>query len=111
MPGAISLISVSMKKFQHLFTNKYILTGIAFAVWMMFFDRNDLILQLKRIHELNKLQESEKTMALQIDNTNKELKLLKTNPETLEKYAREKYLMKKDNEDLFIVTFDSSSIR
>jgi cell division protein FtsB len=39
------------------------------------------------------------------------LDLLKTNPETLEKYAREKYLMKKDNEDLYIVTFDSSSIR
>jgi cell division protein FtsB len=50
-------------------------------------------------------------MALQISNTQKELELLKTNPETLEKYAREKYLMKKDNEDLYIVTFDSSSIR
>ena len=50
-------------------------------------------------------------MSLQISDTRQELQLLKTNPETLEKYAREKYLMKKDNEDLFIVTFDSSSIR
>lgn len=91
--------------------NKYLITGIAFAVWMAFFDRNDLILQLRRIHELSKLQESEKTMSLQISDTRQELQLLKTNPETLEKYAREKYLMKKDNEDLFIVTFDSSSIR
>ncbi len=100
-----------MKKIHPVLKNKYLLTGIAFAIWMVFFDRNDLTLQFRRINELNKLEESEKTMALQISNTKKELKLLKTNPETLEKYAREKYLMKKDNEELFIVTFDSSSIR
>ena len=100
-----------MNKIRFIFTNKYLITGIAFAVWMAFFDRNDLILQIKRMHELNKLQESEKTMTLQISDTRQELELLKTNPETLEKYAREKYLMKKDNEDLYIVTFDSSSIR
>ena len=100
-----------MKKFKKIFTNKYLITGIAFAVWMMFFDRNDLPSQITRIRELNKIERNEKNMALQIANTQKELKLLKTNPETLEKYAREKYLMKKDNEDLYIVTFDSSAIR
>ena len=68
-----------------------------------------LPLQINRIRELNKLKQSEKNMTLQISNTRKELELLKTNPETLEKYAREKYLMKKDNEDLYIVTFDSSA--
>jgi len=100
-----------MQKLRKLFSNKYLITGIAFAVWMMFFDRNDIPLQLKRIHELNKLQESEKVMDQQITDTKQELGLLKTNPETLEKYAREKYMMKKDNEDLFIITSDSSSIR
>jgi cell division protein FtsB len=100
-----------MNKFRHLFANKYLITGIAFAVWMMFFDRNDIPLQISRIRELHQLQQNEKVMTLQISNTQKELKLLKTNPTTLEKYAREKYLMKKDNEDLFVVTFDSSSIR
>ncbi|HEU5364082.1 MAG TPA: septum formation initiator family protein [Hanamia sp.] len=78
---------------------------------MVFFDRNDIPLQIHRIRELNKLEQSEKNMSLRISSTQKELDLLKTNPETLEKYAREKYLMKKDNEDLYIVTFDSSSIR
>lgn len=100
-----------MKKFNHLFTNKYLITGIAFAIWMMFFDRNDFPLQISRIRELNKMEQNEKNMALKISNTQQELKLLKTNPQTLEKYAREKYMMKKDNEDLYIVTFDSSSIR
>ena len=84
---------------------------MAFAIWMMFFDRNDFPLQFQRIRELNKLEQNQKNMTVLISNTQKELELLKTNPETLEKYAREKYMMKKDNEDLYIVTFDSSSIR
>ena len=100
-----------MSSLKSIFTNKYLITGIAFAIWMMFFDRNDITLQLKRIYELNKLQKSEKVMETQIADTKHELNLLKTNPETLEKYAQEKYLMKKDNEDLFIITSYSSSIR
>ncbi len=69
-----------MFKLKSIITNKYLLSGIAFAVWMTFFDRNDITLQLKRIHELNKLQESEKLMTMQIADTKKELDLLKTNP-------------------------------
>jgi len=83
--------------------SKYLIAGMAFVIWMLFFDRNDISLQLKRINELNKLQQSEKNMSRQIANTKKELELLKTNPSTLEKYAREKYMMKKDNEDLYII--------
>ncbi len=100
-----------MKQLRRIFTSKYLITGIAFAVWMTFFDRNDIPLQLSRMRELNKLKQNEKNMAVLIDNTQKESELLKTNPETLEKYAREKYLMKKDNEDLYVVTFDSSAVR
>ena len=100
-----------MPRFPKIFTNKYLITGIAFAVWMLFFDRNDLSLQLKRVQELNKLQENEKLMNDQIADTKHELRLLKTNPETLEKYAREKFMMKKENEDLYIISFDSSLIK
>ena len=100
-----------MQKIKSIFSNKYLITGIGFAVWMGFFDRNDISLQLKRINELKKLQKSEEVMNQQILATKRELSQLKTNPETLEKYAREKYLMKKDNEDLFIITSDSSSIK
>lgn len=100
-----------MQYLRSIFTNKYLITGITFAVWMLFFDRNDITLQLKRAHELKRVQVNEQVMDRQIADTKRELSLLKTNPETLEKYAREKYMMKKDNEDLFIITFDSSSIR
>ena len=78
---------------------------------MMFFDRNDIPLQMKRMSELRKLKQGEKNMSSQITNAKKELESLKTDPGTLEKYARERFLMKKDNEDLYLVTFDSSGIR
>ncbi len=100
-----------MPRLPKIFTNKYLITGIGFAIWMLFFDRNNLSLQLNRIQELHKLQQSEKVIDNQIADTKHELKLLKTNPETLEKYAREKFMMKKENEDLYIVTFDSSLIK
>ena len=96
-----------MKILQHIpswLKNKFLLTGVAFLVWMMFFDRNDLTLQWKRITELQRLEQSERKLNQQISDTKAELELLKTNPSTLEKYAREKYMMKKDNEDLFIIT-------
>jgi len=100
-----------LKTVSYLFKNKYLITGIIFALWMMFFDRNDIPLQVKRMSELRKLKQSEKNMAVQIANAQKELESLKNDPGTLEKYARERFLMKKDNEDLYIVAFDSSAIR
>jgi hypothetical protein len=83
--------------------SKYFLAGVAFVTWMFFFDRYDIPFQLKRINELKQLEQSERNMNMMISETKKELDLLKTNPSTLEKYAREKFMMKRDNEDLFIV--------
>lgn len=67
-------------------------------------DKNDLPTQWKRVMEFRTLQQSEKNMDKLISDTKQELELLKTNPSTLEKYAREKYMMKKENEDLYIIS-------
>lgn len=83
--------------------NKYFIAGAFFIVWMLFFDMKDWSLISGRREKLKDLQESEQHLNQQIADTRKELDLLKTNAQTIEKYAREKYLMKKDNEDLFIV--------
>ena len=91
------------KYIPRVLQSKYLITSLAFIAWMLFFDSDDITLQLKRVKELQQLQESEKIMDKQISDTKQELELLKTNPSTLEKYAREKYLMKKDNEDLYII--------
>ena len=84
--------------------NKYLLTAVGFAVWMLFFDDRDLyVTVLKQRHELNDLRKSKQYYEQQITGTKKELDQLKINAFTIEKYAREKYLMKRDNEDLFVV--------
>jgi cell division protein DivIC len=84
--------------------NKYLLTAVGFAVWMLFLDDRDFVTtHFKQRRELNKLEESRKYYEGQITNTQKELDQLKSNPTIIEKYAREKYLMKRDNEDLFLV--------
>lgn len=83
--------------------NKYLLAALCFLVWMAFFDPKDWGLIASRRDKLKELQESEHHLNQQIAETRKELNLLKTNAQSIEKYARENYLMKKDNEDLFIV--------
>ena len=95
-----------MKKFisiLKIFKNKYLIAMAFFVVWMFFFFPIDWQQSYSRIQKLNNLQESEQKLTQQITETQNELNLLQTSAETIEKYAREKYLMKKDNEDLFIV--------
>ena len=83
--------------------NKYLLTGAFFVIWMLFFDPKDILSDFERRDKLNELQTSELHLKQQITDAKQELGLLKNNAQSIEKYAREKYLMKKDNEDLFIV--------
>lgn len=83
--------------------NKYVIASVAFLVWMLFFDPKDWGLITARNIKLSELKQSEKQLTLLIKDTRKELSLLKTDAASIEKYAREKFFMKKDNEDLFIV--------
>jgi len=84
--------------------NKYWIAGTFFGVWMLFFDPKDLGSAVSRWQKYNELKTSEQHLQDQISDTKAELGQLKTNARTIEKYAREKYLMKKDNEDLFLVS-------
>jgi cell division protein DivIC len=95
-----------MKLLTHIpswIKNKYLLTGAFFVIWMVFFDPKDILSDLERRDKLKELQTSELHLKQQITDSKQELNLLKNNAQSIEKYAREKYLMKKDNEDLFIV--------
>jgi cell division protein FtsB len=85
--------------------NKYALSAICFFVWIMFIDDRDFITtHFRYVNELHKLEVQKKYYEDQISTVQAELDQLKHNPATLEKYAREKYLMKRDNEDLFLVS-------
>lgn len=85
------------------FKNKYVIASVVFLALILFFDPNDLFTQYNRTRELKELQQSRKYYSDQINKEQKELDQLKNDPTTLEKYARENYYMKRDNEDLFII--------
>jgi cell division protein DivIC len=95
-----------MKFLNHIpswLKNKYLISGMAFLIWIFFFDPKDIPSSINRIETYGKLQKNELHLTKLIAETNNDLNLLKTNPQTIEKYARESYMMKKDNEDLFII--------
>jgi cell division protein DivIC len=95
-----------MKLFAHIPTwlkNKYLVAIVAFGILMLFFDKNDVFLQLQRANRAKELEKTEAHQNILIMETQQELGFLKNSVQTIEKYAREKYMMKKDNEDLFIV--------
>ena len=89
--------------------NKYLLSITFFVVWMLFFNEKDFISEFKRKAKFAALQKSEQKLSEIIKETKLELGQLKTNAQTIEKYAREKYLMKKDNEDLFIISSNDTN--
>lgn len=96
---------IKENKFFKFFTNKYIIILSAFLIWMFFFDAN---VQLnkefkKEIKELNTTINFYKKEIRKDKNTIMELQ----DSLQLEKFAREKYLMKKDNEDIYIIEFDT----
>ncbi|MCC6838281.1 MAG: septum formation initiator family protein [Bacteroidia bacterium] len=92
-----------MKKVFFILRNKYLLTIVGLAVWVAFFDKNDLSTQLELREDVKKLEEERNYYASEIKQITSDIKELNTNPKTLEKFAREKYLMKKDNEDIFVI--------
>lgn len=83
--------------------NKYFLSLAGFIVWMLFFDPRDVYTQMERTRELKELQASKQYYQSEIELEKSELEQLINNPAMVEKYAREKYLMKRDNEDLFVI--------
>jgi cell division protein DivIC len=93
----------TLKPFIGYLKNKYVIVILVFVVWMAFFDPKDMGLILSRTSKLKELKTSEKHLKTEIQETKKELSLLKTDANSIEKYAREKFYMKKDNEELFIV--------
>jgi cell division protein FtsB len=102
-----------MKRFLYIpaiVTNKYLLAFIAFMVWMLFFDDRDFVTtHIRYPKELHQLQESKAYYQAEIKTTREELNQLKLNAATIEKYAREHFLMKRDNEDLFIISEEAEN--
>ena len=89
-----------------LFRNKYFLASLFFLVWLSFFDKNDFISQYKYRCELRQLNADRQYYIDELKKNKEDLKNLMGSPANLEKFAREKYFMKKDDEDIFIIVYN-----
>jgi cell division protein FtsB len=92
-----------MKKWISIFTNKYLLSFSFLVVWVLFFDENDSITQKGRLNDLSILNKKKKYYKSEIEIAKQELSDIQNNDDALEKFARERYMMKKDGEDIFII--------
>ena len=92
-----------LKRLPPAFRNFYVVTGLCFLGWMLFLDSNDLISRFKLGAKLRNLDREKAYYQEKIADVEKDRHELMTDRELLEKFAREKYLMKKETEDIFII--------
>lgn len=90
-------------KIPSFIRNKFVLTSLIFLIWILLFDSNNILDRMKDLRNLKQLERDRVYYLEQIKTDSARLQELRTNDKNLEKFAREQYLMKKDNEDIFIV--------
>jgi cell division protein FtsB len=92
-----------MKNLLRKLKNKYLLVSLIAFLWMLFFDRHDLLFQYRLRRKIKQLEQDKLYYQSLIQKLNEEKIMLIKNPDALEKYAREQYWMKQENEDLYII--------
>lgn len=97
------------KKWFQLLSNKYIWISVFFVIWMTFLDNYSFFDHQELDKEIEKLEENKKYYQEEIKKDQQSIQQLK-NSEQIEKYAREKYFMKKENEDIYIIEFENDSL-
>lgn len=83
--------------------NKYLVTSLAFVIWITFFDSNNLIEWSRVVLNIGQQESQKEYYKESIKSTEEKLRELTSNRDSLEKYAREQYLFKGDDEEVFIV--------
>lgn len=89
-----------MKKW---FSNRYVIIASILLLWLVFFDRNNLIYQYKLSKEIKALEKEQAFYSSEIESLKTQKAALNSDLDVLEKYAREKYLMKEPGEDLYLL--------
>ena len=102
--------SKQKKTWLKVVSNKYLLISLLFAVWMLFLDNYSYMDQRQLNKQIDELQDNKKYYQDEIKKDNQSIKLLK-NQDQVEKYAREKYYMKRENEDIYIVEYEGDTIK
>ncbi|MBQ3636047.1 MAG: septum formation initiator family protein [Bacteroidales bacterium] len=89
--------------FATLLNSKYMLVVIGFLLWMAFMDEDNIFVRYSYGKKIEVLEKEKAKLESEIESDKRKMKELKTNKESLEKFAREEYYMKKDNEVIFII--------
>ena len=93
-------------KLFRILSNKYVIILLLFVIWMIFFDENSFINHWELDKEIDNLEKSNEYYRDQIEQDKKVIDNL-NDPDSLEKYAREEYKMKKENEEIFLIEYDT----
>ncbi|MDR1756018.1 MAG: septum formation initiator family protein [Culturomica sp.] len=91
------------KKIARRFSNKYLLAGAFFLLWITFIDENSLVNQMQLRHKIATLTRQKEYYREKTEEDKRKISELLGNRDSLEKFAREQYLMKKRNEDIYII--------
>ena len=83
--------------------NRFFIAFAVFFIWVLLFDENNLLERSQLVKQYNQLEQDKKYYLQQLEKDSRRLEELQTNNENLEKFAREEYLMKKPNEDVFVI--------
>ncbi|MDA0325876.1 MAG: septum formation initiator family protein [Bacteroidetes bacterium] len=102
MKSTLKFLKNTLKPFRNIF----LVVTVIFIVWMLFFDANSWLIHRELNKEIEGLNTKKEFYEREIKSDTKEIKKLQT-PEGIEKYARENYNMKKENEDIYIIARDS----
>ena len=98
---------IRKKKWFSILTNIYILILTVFVIWMIFFDTNSLLIHMELKREINKLEKQKDFLKDEIKK-DKEIIDRLSDPEELEKFAREQYYLKKKDEEIYIIEYEDS---
>lgn len=97
------------KKWYRFLANKYFVVLLFFLFWMLFFDNYSYLDHRILNNQIEELEDNKKYYETEIKKDKVHIKQLK-NPDQIEKYAREKYFMKKENEDIYLIEFEGDSL-
>ena len=89
------------------FRNIYAIIGLIFFIWMVFLDTNSLVKFIGLKKKLDRLENEKTKLEIEILKDKELIKKLNDSIE-IEKYGREKYFLKKENEDVYIINYGDS---
>jgi cell division protein DivIC len=103
----VKFSEIKQKKWVRVLGNKYVIILLLFLAWMVFFDTNSYFIHEELNDDINALEQTKDFYREEIVNDKRFIEKMKDSDE-VEKYAREKYYLKRENEDIYIIENEDS---